>query len=269
MMDENTAPQKETNAKIRNVLLDLDGVLYTGNTTLPGASEAVSYLKKNHIPYLFLTNTTTKSRKELSEFLNDLGIPAEEEKILNSPRAAGEYIRETGNPKTFFVIKKEIQDDLKEVDLELKTPEAVLVGDIGEEWNYRILNEIFQKVKNGARLIALHKGKFWQTKEGLMLDIGAFVSGIEYATGVKAEIIGKPSEAFFNAALKMISAKASQTIMIGDDLDSDIGGAQACGIRGILVKTGKYRDGILKKSNISPDAVWENIGVLISFFQKF
>lgn len=155
------------------------------------------------------------------------------------------------------------------MDLELKTPEAVLVGDIGEEWNYRILNEIFQKVKNGARLIALHKGKFWQTKEGLMLDIGAFVSGIEYATGVKAEIIGKPSEAFFNAALKMISAKASQTIMIGDDLDSDIGGAQACGIRGILVKTGKYRDGILKKSNISPDAVWENIGVLISFFQKF
>lgn len=161
-----------------------------------------------------MTNTTTKSRKELSEFLNDLGISAEEEKILNSPRAAGEYIRETGNPKTFFVIKKEIQDDLEKVNLESKTPEAVLVGDIGEEWNYQILNEIFQKVKNGARLIALHKGKFWQTKEGLMLDIGAFVSGIEYATGIKAEIIGKPSGTFFNAALKIISAEASETIWI-------------------------------------------------------
>ncbi|WP_000971815.1 TIGR01458 family HAD-type hydrolase [Leptospira interrogans] len=267
MMGENIFPQKETNAEIQNVLLDLDGVLYTGNTALPGASEAISYLKKNHIPYLFLTNTTTKSRKELSEFLNDLGIPAEEEKILNSPRAAGEYIRETGNPKTFFVIKKEIQDDLKEINLESNTPEAVLVGDIGKEWNYQILNEIFQKVKNGARLIALHKGKFWQTKEGLMLDIGAFVSGIEYATGIKAEIIGKPSGAFFNAALKMISAEASHTIMIGDDLNSDVGGAQAYGIRGVLVKTGKYRDGILKNSNIHPYAVWDNISSLISFFQ--
>ncbi|EPG83722.1 HAD-hyrolase-like protein [Leptospira santarosai serovar Shermani str. 1342KT] len=155
------------------------------------------------------------------------------------------------------------------IDSEQKAPEAVLIGDIGKEWNYKILNDIFQKVKKGARLIALHKGRYWQTKEGLMLDIGAFVSGIEYSTGVKAEIIGKPSPAFFNASLKMIATQASGTIMIGDDLDSDVGGAQACGIRGILVKTGKYRDEALKNSNILPDAIWEDIGSLIPFLRKF
>ncbi|WP_061248129.1 TIGR01458 family HAD-type hydrolase [Leptospira alstonii] len=267
-MSEKNIPQKGTQAPIQNVLLDLDGVLHTGNSVLPGAREAVSYLKKNHIPYLFLTNTTTKSRKGLTEFLNDLGIPAEEERILNSPRAAREYIRETGNPKTFMVIREEVKKDLEEIESEFETPEAVLIGDIGKEWNYTILNDIFQKVKNGARLIALHKGKFWQTKEGLMLDIGAFVSAIEYATGVKAEIIGKPSSAFFNVGLRMISAEASRTIMVGDDLDSDVGGAQICGIRGVLVKTGKYRDGILQNSNIHPEAVWENISSLIPFLQN-
>ncbi|MBE8401637.1 TIGR01458 family HAD-type hydrolase [Leptospira borgpetersenii] len=268
-MNENAILQKRIQTPIRGVLLDLDGVLYTGDSVLPGAREAVSYLKENHIPHLFLTNTTTKSRKGISEFLNDLKIPVEEKRVLNSPRAAGEYIRETGNPKTFFVIREEVKKDLEGIDFERKIPEAVLIGDIGEEWNYGILNDIFQKVKGGARLIALHKGKYWQTKEGLMLDIGAFVSGIEYATGVKAEIIGKPSPAFFKAALKMISTQASETIMIGDDLDSDVGGAQVCGIRGVLVKTGKYRNEILQNSNVRPDAIWENISSLIPFFQKF
>ncbi|WP_078128626.1 TIGR01458 family HAD-type hydrolase [Leptospira alexanderi] len=268
-MNENTILQKRIRASVQGVLLDLDGVLYTGDSVLPGAREAVSYLKKNHIPHLFLTNTTTKSRKGISEFLNDLKIPVEEKRVLNSPRAAREYIRETGNPKTFFVIQEEVKKDLEGIDFEQKIPEAVLIGDIGKKWNYRILNDIFQKVKKGARLIALHKGKYWQTKEGLMLDMGAFVCGIEYATGVKAEIIGKPSPAFFKAALKMISTQASETIMIGDDLDSDVGGAQACGIRGVLVKTGKYRDGILQNSNVRPDAIWESISSLIPFLQKF
>ncbi|AXR62622.1 TIGR01458 family HAD-type hydrolase [Leptospira mayottensis] len=268
-MNENTILQKRIQASVQGVLLDLDGVLYTGDSVLPGAREVVSYLKENHIPHLFLTNTTTKSRNGIFEFLNDLKIPVEEKRILNSPRAASEYIRETGNPKTFFVIQKEVEKDLEGIDFEQKIPEAVLIGDIGKEWNYRILNDIFQKVKKGARLIALHKGKYWQTKEGLMLDMGAFVSGIEYATGVKAEIIGKPSPAFFKAALKMISTQASETIMIGDDLDSDVGGAQACGMRGVLVKTGKYRDGILQNSNVRPDAIWENISSLIPFLQKF
>ncbi|EKS10122.1 TIGR01458 family HAD-type hydrolase [Leptospira santarosai] len=268
-MDENAVLHEGIRTSVSGVLLDLDGVLYTGDSVLPGAREAVSYLRKNHIPHLFLTNTTTKSRKEISEFLSDLKIPVEEKRILNSPRAAREYIRETGNPKTFFVLLEEVQKDLEGIDSEQKAPEAVLIGDIGKEWNYKILNDIFQKVKKGARLIALHKGRYWQTKEGLMLDIGAFVSGIEYSTGVKAEIIGKPFPAFFNASLKMIATQASGTIMIGDDLDSDVGGAQACGIRGILVKTGKYRDEALKNSNILPDAIWEDIGSLIPFLRKF
>ncbi|RHX91334.1 TIGR01458 family HAD-type hydrolase [Leptospira yasudae] len=267
-MQENKDLRNTLKTPVQAVLVDLDGVLHTGNVLLPGAKDAVSYLQTNRIPHLFLTNTTTKSRKALASFLQRLGLPIEEERILNAPSAAREYVRETGNPKTFFVMNEGARNDLEGIPHETKHPEAVLIGDIGKEWSYAVLNDLFQKVKHGARLIALHKGKYWQTEEGLQLDIGAFVAGLEYATGVKAEIIGKPSPAFFNAALKILSAEASSTILIGDDLDSDVGGAQACGIGGILVQTGKYRNGILQNSNIRPDGVWENIGSLIPFFQN-
>ncbi|MCG6170051.1 TIGR01458 family HAD-type hydrolase [Leptospira sanjuanensis] len=267
-MQENRNLRNILKTPVQAVLVDLDGVLHTGNVLLPGAKDAVSYLQTNRIPHLFLTNTTTKSRKALAFFLQRIGLPIGEERILNAPSAAREYILETGNPKTFFVMNEEARNDLEGIPQETKHPEAVLIGDIGKEWSYALLNDLFQKVKSGARLIALHKGKYWQTEEGLQLDIGAFVAGLEYATGVKAEVIGKPSPAFFNAALKILSADPSSTILVGDDLDSDVGGAQAYGIGGILVQTGKYRNGILKNSNIRPDEIWENIGSLIPFFQN-
>ncbi|XDD52106.1 TIGR01458 family HAD-type hydrolase [Leptospira sp. WS92.C1] len=253
---------------IRGVLLDLDGVIHTGNRILPGAKEAVEFLKKNRIPFLFVTNTTTKSRNGIATFLKTIDLEVEEERILNAPRAAREFLIRIGNPKTFLVINEETKKDLAGIVSYKEKPDVILIGDIGQEWNYQIMNDLFQMVKNGARLIALHKGKFWQTESELQLDIGAFVTGIEFATGTVAELIGKPSPAFFQAALKTLSLNASDCVMIGDDIDSDVGGAQACGITGILVKTGKYKKENVDMSSIQPDEIWENLGSLIPFLQK-
>jgi HAD superfamily hydrolase (TIGR01458 family) len=135
----------------------------------------------------------------------------------------------------------------------------VVIGDIGNAWTYDLLNNVFRLVTNGAELVALHRNKFWQTEAGLQMDIGAFVAGLEYVTGKTATVTGKPSPEFFAAALSRIGLKPGEVAMIGDDIDTDIGAAQAQGMMGILVKTGKYREAYVRASKIKPDLVLDSI----------
>ncbi|MGH8016014.1 MAG: HAD-IA family hydrolase, partial [Candidatus Zixiibacteriota bacterium] len=128
-------------------------------------------------------------------------------------------------------------------------------------WTYPLLNKIFNLLISGSKLIALHKGKFWQTDQGLTVDIGLFVAGLEYVTGQTATVIGKPSKTFFELALRDLGVKASKAAMIGDDLDNDIAGAQAAGLKAILVKTGKYREELVRKSKVKADFVIDSISV--------
>jgi HAD superfamily hydrolase (TIGR01458 family) len=147
-------------------------------------------------------------------------------------------------------------------DLQIGRPQlAVGTVDTSAGWSYDLLNKIFNLLITGSKLIALHKGKFWQTDQGLTLDIGIFVAGLEYVTGQKATVIGKPSKTFFRMALKDLGVPASKAAMIGDDLDNDIAGAQAAGMKTILVKTGKYREELVKKSKVRADIVIDSLAV--------
>ncbi len=137
-----------------------------------------------------------------------------------------------------------------------------MVGDIGNAWTYQMLNEVFACLMRGAKLIAMHKNRFWQTEHGLQMDIGAFIHGLEYASNTQAMIIGKPSTDFFNIALADMQLEAAQVLMIGDDIDSDIGGAQQAGIRAALVRTGKYRQAYADASNIKPDLLLDSVADL-------
>jgi HAD superfamily hydrolase (TIGR01458 family) len=138
----------------------------------------------------------------------------------------------------------------------------IVVGDIGDAWNYQMLNEVFSCLMRGAKLIAIHKNRFWQTENGLQMDIGAFIAGLEYAASTQAMLIGKPSADFFNMALADLNLQPNEVLMVGDDIDSDIGGAQASGLRGVLVRTGKYRQAYTDKSVIKPDAVIDTVADL-------
>jgi len=141
-------------------------------------------------------------------------------------------------------------------------PRFIVVGDIGEAWSYALLNEVFNNLMNGAKLIAVHKNRFWQTEHGLQLDIGAFIHGLEYASGSEAVIIGKPSPAFFQVALDDMGLTKDEVLLIGDDIDSDVGGAQEAGLRAILVRTGKYRQAYAEASAINPDFIIDSIADL-------
>jgi HAD superfamily hydrolase (TIGR01458 family) len=141
-------------------------------------------------------------------------------------------------------------------------PEVIVIGDIGNAWSYDLMNDLFHQVMDGAEIVALHRGRYWQVADGLKLDIGAFVAGLEFATGATATVIGKPSPQMYHAAIHDMNLEPDDVVMIGDDVHHDVGGAQAAGIRGVLVKTGKYRDVLVASAGIKPDLVIDSIAVL-------
>lgn len=152
-------------------------------------------------------------------------------------------------------VKQDFQD-FRQSDTEAN---YIVVGDIGDAWTYPLLNEVFNCLMNGAKLIAIHKNRFWQTEQGLQMDIGGFIDGLEYASGVKAMIIGKPSDDFFQIALADMGLKPNEAAIVGDDIDVDVGGGQQAGLTGILVKTGKYRQSYAESSIIKPDLIIDSI----------
>ncbi len=250
---------------IRGILFDLDGVLYVENQVIEGAVEAIHHVRARGIPYRFVTNTTTKSREALSHKLNTMGLPAQANEILSAPYAARVYLRQRQPRSCLFVVSDAVLDEFREFAASEIDPEVVVVGDIGRAWNYDLVNQLFRLIMDGADLVALHKGKYWQTPEGLRVDIGAFVAGLEYVTGVEATITGKPSPAFFQSAIHELGCLSEEIVMVGDDIESDVGGAQRCGLRGFLVRTGKYRQEVVAASSVSPDAILDSIAQLVEY----
>jgi HAD superfamily hydrolase (TIGR01458 family) len=253
--------------KAKALLIDMDGVLYQGEHAIPGVREALEWLKSRHIPHLFLTNTTSRPRSALVQKLARMGIPVEIEQILTPPVAATRWLSERiDGPVALFV------PDATRIEFEpLKTvspgfPEAVaavVIGDYGENWSYPALNQAFRWLMhdNQPILVALGMTRYWQAEDGLRLDTAPFVVALEHATGRQAVVLGKPAAPFFEAALNRLGSTAAETLMIGDDIRSDIDGAQAFGIRGLLVKTGKFRPSDLN-SGIQPAAVLESFADL-------
>jgi len=244
---------------IKGVLFDLDGVLYVGNSQIAGAAEAVSAIRNSGIACRFLTNTSTLSLSSLQRKINALGFDVKTDEIISAPQAALLYLRKQSNPICRFLMAEDVKNDFAEFRQSNTEAEFIVVGDIGDTWSYPLLNELFNCLMNDAKLIAIHKNKFWQTEHGLQMDIGSFIAGLEYASGSTSMIIGKPSTDFFQIALDDMGLKPSEAIMIGDDIDSDIGGAQAAGIKGVLVRTGKFRQGYFEVSPVKPDWVINSI----------
>jgi HAD superfamily hydrolase (TIGR01458 family) len=244
------------------MLLDLDGVVHIGDTAIPGAAETLAFLKKKNIPVRFVTNTTTKSPENLHRQMIDMGLPIDAESILTTHRVAAEHLIRLGRPTCYFLVAEEALSAYEGIPTSDVSPEYVLIGDIGDRWNYEVLNGVFNMIMDGAGMIALHKGRYWKTDRGIQMDIGAFVAGLEYVTGKTATVIGKPSPTFFQVALDLLGVPARNAVMIGDDIETDIGGAQAFGIRGVLVKTGKYRDDAVARSSVRPGAVLDSIADL-------
>jgi HAD superfamily hydrolase (TIGR01458 family) len=257
-------PAKTNLAKIRGLLVDLDGVLYVGDAALPGARDALQALRDRDIVCRFLTNTTTKTADEVVKKLAHLGFEIEPDEIVTPVVATKNFLesRKDGKPKLHLLVRESVLPEFDGFPHDDEAPDYVIVGDIGAKWSYALLNTAFRQLMNGAELIAMHKNKFFQADGGLALDIGAFVAGLEYVTARKAQIVGKPSPDFFNLALQSMNLPPDKVAMIGDDIESDIGGGQNAGLCGILVKTGKYRKDYVAESDVEPDAVIDSFADL-------
>jgi HAD superfamily hydrolase (TIGR01458 family) len=244
---------------VEGLLLDLSGVIYVQDEAVPGAAEALERLRGEGIPIRLVTNTTMRPRRSILERLERLGIEADPAELITPATLAASRCAEAGYESVSLVVLDELREDLEGLEERGNSVDAVIVGDLGEGWDYDILNRAFRQVMDGAALIALQKNRYWETAEGLSLDAGPFVAAVEYAAGREAEVVGKPSPAFFELALGELGVSADRAAMVGDDVEADVGGSMDAGLAGILVRTGKYREDLVRESGIEPTATADSI----------
>ncbi|KAI4467543.1 4-nitrophenylphosphatase-related [Holotrichia oblita] len=237
---------------IRAVLIDLSGTLHIENQVIAGAVEALLSLRKIKVAIKFVTNTTKECKRFLHERLTKLGFQLERDEIHSSLGAARSLIIER-KLKPLFLLSPEAMEDFEDLVCKDDKPNAVVIGLAPSEFHYEKLNEAFRCLLDGAHLIAIHAGRYYRREDGLALGPGCFIKGLEYSANCKAELVGKPNSGFFKSALGDI--KPEEAVMIGDDILDDIKGAIAIGMKGILVKTGKYREGDEHKIETKPAVV--------------
>ena len=220
--------------------MDLDGTLYIGDEPVEGAREAVGRFRASGIAVRYVTNTTRKPRRWVCEHLLSMGFEVKEAEVFTPARAAAGLI---GDRSCFPLVDESLLEDLEGVSFTQDHPDYVLVGDLGGGFTYDRLNTAFRLLVDGARLLALQKNRYWRREDGLALDAGPFVAALEYASGEKAVVVGKPERGFFELALREMGLAPYEAAMVGDDAESDVAGAQEAGLQGFQVRTGKYHPG--------------------------
>jgi len=254
--------------QIKGILFDLDGVLYVGNQVIEGAGDTLAWLQEQHIPFRFITNTSTRTTADVARKLRGMGFAIDASHIFSAVSATRDFLGQQGSPSVHLLIRESARAEFDEFPQNSDNPDYVVVGDIGAAWDYQLLNRVFNELMNGAELVAMHMNKYWQTENGLQMDIGAFVAGLEFVTGKHARIIGKPTADFFLLAAENLGLAPDQVLVVGDDIDNDVGGAQAAGLQGVLVKTGKYRAELANRSEVSPNALIDSVADLPGLLQQ-
>ncbi len=253
------AALRDAMAGVRALLLDLDGVIVVAGGAVAGSVEAIAELERRRTPYRIVTNTSLVSRATLSRYAARLGNAIPPERFQSALSASAAFAARTFPGKPLYVIAS--ADALTEFAGQHLLPHdaadepgahaaAVIVGDSPEELTHANLNRAFRLVRNGARLIGMHRNAWWLTPEGPTLDSGAYVTGLEFAAGVRAQIVGKPAPTFFSIAIEALRADAtagggrlrrSEIAMVGDDIRTDVLAGQRAGLRGVFVLTGKHQ----------------------------
>jgi HAD superfamily hydrolase (TIGR01458 family) len=249
-------------AHVDGLLIDIEGVLLRGSEVIPGAREAIAALRQRGTPHRFITNTTIYSRQSMCERLQALGFDVEVEELFTATYAAAKYLREQNATSYYPLLLPDAQLEFAGLDVDEEQPEFVVVGDLGASFNFLRLNKAMQAILNGAKLVALHKKRIWRTESGLFLDAGPFVVALEYATEKNAEVVGKPSPAYFQMVIEHLGMPPNRIAMIGDDVEADVRGAQRMGMQGWLVKTGRFRKEDLARG-IWPDRIFNSISDII------
>lgn len=255
------------------LLFDLDGVVYQDGKVIPGAIDTLQWVRDANIPHLFVTNTTSRPRSGIQERLQSYGLDISADSILTPAVAACGWLREHHASHLALFVPAATTDEFSEFPILAAESEhdadAVIVGDLGEGWDFARMNRAFRLLSQNSdcALLALGMTRYWRAPEGLRLDTGPFVRALEYASEREAVVLGKPAADFFANALEKLGCSAHDTLMIGDDIRADIGGARACGLKTALVRTGKFQPADMD-SDIKPDAVLDSIADLHDWWEQ-
>jgi HAD superfamily hydrolase (TIGR01458 family) len=291
MMPEPPAPDLSLRAAlqgIRGLLLDLDGVLVLKGAPVPGAVEAVRALDAAAFPYLVVTNTSLMSRGALAAWGARAGFSTPPDRFQTALSASASVVRrELGGGAAYVICSDEARSEFAglnvvtgaEADADPGSVSAVILGDSPEELTKANLDRAFRLVLGGAQLIGMHRNPWWLTPDGPTLDAGTFLVGLEWATKRRARLVGKPSPAFFLAAIERLQAEAASRgeprlrrgdlAMVGDDVGTDVGGGRRAGLRTVFVRTGKHGDADLeaaaapRRGAFQPDAIAPSIAEVV------
>lgn len=250
----------------------MDGVLHVSGSPIPGATDAVARLRTDGHRIRFVTNSTTTSRRELGQRLRRMGFAIDDDELQTTAAVARRVL---AGKRVLALTMAGFLDDLEGLELIGMNADAVLIGgadesdEPGRVYSYLNLNRAFLELQAGAELYCLHRNRWWQTATGPRLDAGAFVAGLEYAAGIDAVVLGKPSPQYFAAALEALDADPELTWMVGDDLEGDIAGAQVQGMRTVLVRTGKFRPDDLDQAHVVPDGIVSSVAQLADFLEDY
>lgn len=246
--------------ELAGFILDIDGVVLRGAALVPGAEGAVAWLRREGYPFRFLTNTSRKSRRSVAAALASAGLDVDVDEVVSTTEVAAVWLRRRGLRRLHLLVTEDAREDFADFVQTDDAPDAVVVGDMGRAFDFDVLNRGFLSLHGGAELVALQKNRYWYSEEGLAMDAGAFVAALEYASGRRAALIGKPSRQYFDAAIEALTVARERVAMVGDDPETDIRGARDAGLLTVLVETGKHsaEDAL----EVEPDWVLSSIAEL-------
>ena len=258
---------------MRAVLFDMDGVLYNSEEPIPGAAETLAWLRERQVPYLFVTNTTSRGREALTEKLARFGIPASPNEIMTPCEAAADWLRSQADGSVALFLRPAARGAFEGLDCLPDDAESgaryVVIGDLETSWDFKTLNRAFRLLYADptSTLIALGMTRYWKAPDGISMDVAPFVAALENAGARDALVFGKPAAAFFHAAAQRLGIAAGEILMVGDDIESDIAGAQSAGMQAALVRTGKFRSLDLEGA-VKPDALLDSIADLPDWWER-
>jgi HAD superfamily hydrolase (TIGR01458 family) len=246
---------------INAVLLDIDGVLVVSWEPIDGAAEAVAALRQGGYRVRFLTNTTSRARASIAGALRGADIDVDDDEIATATSATAAHLRHRHPGRRVLLLDDGPTDDLGDIDLVdvHEDPEVVVLGGAGPLFTWEAVSGLAALVAEGVPFVAMHGSAVWRTSQGLRLDTGAFAAAIEAATGIAPTVVGKPAPVMFTDALADLGCAPQAAVMVGDDVTSDVLGAQAAGLTGVLVRTGKFRPELLAAADGEPDHVVDSI----------
>jgi len=250
-------------AGVDGVLFDIEGVLVTEWQPVPGAADVMARLRADGIRRAFLTNTTSRTRVRIAQSLTDLGMPVDPDEIVTAVSLTAEHVRQTYPGQRCWVLNDgDIAEDLDGIPLDDTDPEVVILGGAGDVFGHRAISRVADLMLDGVPVVAMHRALSWQASDGLRVDTGVYLAGLEELTRRSVVTVGKPSMRGFLVAAERMGVEPDRMVVVGDDLAGEVLPGQRLGMTGILVRTGKFRQSVLDLAVERPNHVLDSVADL-------